>query len=141
MPFVDEVGALAVPPTAAEPAPREEWGGRIELDDGYGLLHDVHIEGAVPLDGCSELEIVKCVLSGVSFDASPAVRLDIRQSSFEACDLSGAVISSLTASTLADCKLIGTDLSQADIRNVIVRDGLLRYRSVKVSSQAIFIIL
>lgn len=111
-----------------------EWDGYLDVEDGYGLLRDVTVNGPIDLDGCQELELLGCDVSNVSFADHPGIQLEISRCRLNTCDLSQARVTSLMRTRLTGCKFIGSDLSGTAIEDVIFTSGVFRYTNLRMSS-------
>lgn len=85
---------------------------RLDMIDGWAEVVGPQPPG-ITLDGrgASTVEVVAASLVGVRLVTDPSVEMVIRGSRLIRCDLSSARLSSVRASILAECKLVGCELS------------------------------
>ncbi|MCD9625221.1 pentapeptide repeat-containing protein [Rhabdothermincola salaria] len=95
---------------------------------------EVDRDGTEPLpDDLATLRLESCALVGVAFSHLAGAEIEGHWSSWAACDLSGARVESLRECTIADTKLTGTDLSEADLSDVVFERCVLQLTSLRMA--------
>jgi hypothetical protein len=74
MPIVSPEEPYSRPPYIPDPDVRSDWDGRLDVEDGVGVLHGVRIREALPLDACQELYLIDCEMEGLSLSAMTSSR-------------------------------------------------------------------
>lgn len=134
MPWIDPIDEFAKPPrlnaaaTSAEP-----WDGAVDIDEEEVRLDAVEIAGTAVTASAQHVEVVGCVLTGVTLETDDGGRIDIVNSTLTDCDLSRAHIGTIRGSRLVGCKLSGTDLAERPVRDAAFERCVLRYTNLRRS--------
>lgn len=133
MGWVDVREPFAAPPRFVAPDPSDTSSDEVEFDGGWGELAEVAVE-AVSIDAepGDRLDITGSTLRDVTVAGGEA-EIEAFRSSFDACDLSRVRFPSLRAARLADCKLVGVDLSGAEIADVVFERCILRFANMRMT--------
>ena len=134
MPIVSPEEPYSSPPHIPEPDVRSDWDGRLDVEDGVGLLHGVRIREALPLDACQELYLIDCEVEGLSLSGHDELTLHVDRSALTTCDLSQIRLEELLSSSITGSKLFGTDLAGAHIVDATIRASSLRYLSLRLAT-------
>ena len=136
VPWIDPVDEFASPPRVANgPAQAEEWDGTFEAIYDLDRVESVIIDGAtVDATGHGTVELLDCELSGATLETGGGSRFVIIDSVLTGCDLSRARIETLRGARMVDCKLAGTDLSEATIRDVRFERCTLSYTNLRMAT-------
>jgi len=95
---------------------------------------DVVLDGAeVDLGSHHELIIESSIVRNLVLCPDEPVELDASWCSFGYCDLSRAKVQRLRASRLSDCKFVGTDLSDADVVDVVFERCVFNLASLRMA--------
>lgn len=132
MPWIDPVDEFAKPPrlnaAATSAAP---WDGAIDADEIEARLDGVEIAGTAVTASGQHLELVECLLTGVTLETDDGGRIDIVNSTLTDCDLSRAHLGTIRGSRLIGCKLSGTDLGERPVRDAAFERCVLRYTNLR----------
>lgn len=132
MPWIDPIEAFAKSPRLDDQtAELVDWSGEFESGSDGGLVEGYVISGgtldAVVSDG---LTIVDSELSGVRFETDHRNALDIRGSTLQDCDLSGARIRSLRSVRVHGSRVSGANLSVSSLSDVVFEDCIFQYANL-----------
>lgn len=136
MPLVTPEEPYAQPPNVFEPDVRGDWDGRLDIEDGVGIVQSARIATMLPLDGCSELHLIDCEVEGLSFLESADLTLHVTRSAFATCDLSQIRLETLESSSVSGSKLFGTDLAGAQIADSSIHNSTFRYLSLRMATMS-----
>jgi len=131
VPFIEPTEPYAIPPQLADVDVAGET-SEVDADGRYGTLRGVKVTGELDLRGCDDLELIDCVLDGVSF-AGTGVELDLTRCSLHACDLSGVRVRSVRKSSMNECRLAGSDFSEGQLEHVRIVGGTMRYANLRMA--------
>jgi uncharacterized protein YjbI with pentapeptide repeats len=118
VPWIDVDEPFASPPLAAGTMTTPDGSGAADLDDRWGSIEGVTLEGVVDATACKRIEIRGSVLRSVTFETSGPCELDVQGCELVDCDLSTLRFRALTNTSMAGCKLSGCDFGEAIIRDL-----------------------
>ncbi len=132
MGWVDVSEPFAAPPRLSRPDPQDNWSGAVEFESGWGELAEVAVSGiTIEVEPDDRLDINGSALRDVIFGGN--AEIESFRSSFDSCDLSRIRFPSLRATRLTDCKLVGVDLSAAELADVVFERCVLRFVNMRMT--------
>ncbi|HTO00890.1 MAG TPA: pentapeptide repeat-containing protein [Microthrixaceae bacterium] len=134
MPWIDGKDQFADLPTVREPTATSVLSGQILPLDGEHRFDDVLLDGDEVSSGeFEELVIDSSIIRNLVLCPDGPVTLDASWCRFESSDLSRAEVHQLRSSRLSDCKLVGTDFSNAALTDVIFERCLISLANFRMA--------
>ncbi len=134
MPIVSPDEPYARLPHTLDPDVRSDWGGRLDVEDGVGVLQGVRISETLPLEDCRELHLIDCEVEGLSLSGHDELTLHIERCTLSTCDLSQIRLEEVLSSSITGSKLFGTDLAGAQLTDATIGNSTFRYLSLRMAT-------
>lgn len=136
MPAPDAAGRPGQPHAPLLPEAADHPWPDPDLDPEYPDLDSIELTGhTIELPSARTLSILRCQLTDCDLEVEDSVPVDIQDSVLTGVDLTGRRITNLLRVRLERCRLGGSDLSEAEVRDVVISDCVLdlsAWRSARV---------